>query len=72
MCREAFRMVQGRIRLIDDCPGRGASLVADADFLSIVTPRLTLRRLRPTDLHALVSYRAQHEVARFQDWDGFS
>jgi RimJ/RimL family protein N-acetyltransferase len=45
--------------------------VSDVNFLSISTPRLTLRRLNAADLSRLVSYRSMPEVARYQDWDAF-
>ena len=40
--------------------------------LPIVTERLVLRPFRDEDLDALVAYRNDAEVARYQDWDGIS
>lgn len=40
--------------------------------LPIVTERLVLRPFRDEDLDALVAYRNDPEVARYQDWDGIS
>lgn len=37
-------------------------------FADIVTPRLRLRRLRPSDAPALRAYRSDPEVARYQVW----
>lgn len=55
-----------------DWPWRGGSFLADANFLSIGTPRLTLRRLSASDLPGLVAYRSLPEVARYQDWETFT
>jgi len=35
------------------------------------SPRLRLRRLRPSDADSLCSYRSLPEVARYQSWDSF-
>ena len=35
----------------------------------LTTPRLVLRRFRPSDSPALIAYRSDPEVARFQSWD---
>ena len=40
--------------------------------LPIVTERLVLRPFRDEDLDALVAYRNDPEVARYQDWEGIS
>jgi RimJ/RimL family protein N-acetyltransferase len=40
--------------------------------LPIVTERLVLRPFQDEDLDALVAYRNDPEVARYQDWDGIS
>ena len=40
--------------------------------LPIVTERLVLRPFRDEDLDAIVAYRNDPEVARYQDWDGIS
>jgi len=40
--------------------------------LPILTERLVLRPFRDEDLDALVAYRNDPEVARYQDWDGIS
>ena len=40
--------------------------------LPIVTERLVLRPFRDEDLDALVAYRNDPDVARYQDWDGIS
>jgi RimJ/RimL family protein N-acetyltransferase len=39
--------------------------------LELRSSRLCLRRLRPEDAAAIVSYRALPEVARFQSWESF-
>lgn len=41
------------------------------EFHRIETPRLVLRRLRDTDLDALVAYRNDSEVARYQSWSDY-
>ena len=41
----------------------------DPSFSSLTTPRLTLRRLRPSDGGALAAYRDDPDVARFQAWE---
>lgn len=41
------------------------------EFDRMETPRLVLRRLRDTDLEALVAYRADPEVARYQSWSDY-
>lgn len=38
------------------------------EFQRVVTLRLVLRRLRAEDLGALVAYRNDPEVARYQRW----
>jgi RimJ/RimL family protein N-acetyltransferase len=38
-------------------------------MVEIVTERLSLRRFRVDDLEALVAYRSDPEVARYQSWD---
>ena len=43
-----------------------------AAFLELRSPRLTLRRLRPTDAAALSAYRGRPEVARYQSWETFT
>ncbi|NOK35898.1 N-acetyltransferase [Corallococcus exercitus] len=40
-------------------------------FDKVETPRLVLRRLEPEDLDALVAYRNDPEVARFQSWTDY-
>ena len=42
------------------------------EFTDLLSPRLTLRRLRSTDATALCAYRGLPEVARFQSWDAFT
>jgi RimJ/RimL family protein N-acetyltransferase len=39
-------------------------------FERVEARRLVLRRLREADLEALVAYRADPEVARYQGWSG--
>lgn len=41
-------------------------------FISLLTPRLQLRRFRDADLEALLAYRQDPRVARYQGWDSFS
>jgi RimJ/RimL family protein N-acetyltransferase len=43
-----------------------------ADFADLRTPRLTLRRLRPSDVPELCRYRSLPKVARYQSWETFS
>ncbi|WP_164015730.1 GNAT family N-acetyltransferase [Pyxidicoccus trucidator] len=40
-------------------------------FGRVETPRLVLRRLRAEDLDALVAYRGDPEVARYQSWSDY-
>jgi RimJ/RimL family protein N-acetyltransferase len=41
------------------------------EFHHVETPRLVLRRLRDEDLPALVAYRSDPEVARYQSWSDY-
>lgn len=41
-------------------------------LLPLCSPRLCLRRLRPADIAALVAYRSDPEVARYQDWESYT
>jgi aminoglycoside 6'-N-acetyltransferase len=41
-------------------------------FTSLDTPRLRLRRLVPDDTAALLAYRNDPSVARYQDWETFT
>ncbi len=41
------------------------------EFSRVETPRLVLRRLRAEDLDALVAYRNDPEVARYQSWSDY-
>jgi RimJ/RimL family protein N-acetyltransferase len=41
-------------------------------FTSIETPRLLVRRFSMDDLKALVAYRTDRQVARYQSWDTYS
>jgi RimJ/RimL family protein N-acetyltransferase len=43
--------------------------VPDTGFTVLVTERLVLRRFRAEDLPALVAYRSDPAVARYQSWD---
>ena len=43
--------------------------MADHPFLELRTPRLILRRFRPSDAREFLAYRADPEVARYQGWD---
>jgi RimJ/RimL family protein N-acetyltransferase len=43
--------------------------VEDADFDSIQSSRLTIRRFREADAEAFAAYRDDPEVARYQGWD---
>jgi len=43
--------------------------VPDERFAELAAGRVVLRRLRPGDLAALVRYRSEPAVARFQGWD---
>lgn len=47
---------------------RPAPMPADPDFEAVETERLTFRRFRESDLTALVSYRNDPDVARYQGW----
>ena len=38
-------------------------------FQDIVTDRLILRRLTPADAEAVLQYRSDPEVARYQSWE---
>ena len=40
----------------------------DSSFSALSTDRLTIRRFRSGDATALVEYRSDPEVARYQDW----
>jgi RimJ/RimL family protein N-acetyltransferase len=42
---------------------------ADAEFRSLVTERLVLRRSRPEDAGAISAYRSDPTVNRYQGWD---
>ena len=41
-------------------------------FISLETPRLTLRRFRDSDLASFMAYRNDREVARYQSWESIS
>ena len=41
-------------------------------FTSIETPRLVLRRFTMDDLPALVAYRSDPQVARYQSWEAYT
>jgi RimJ/RimL family protein N-acetyltransferase len=43
-----------------------------AEFAEVETARLRLRRLTAADLPALIAYRNDPEVARYQNWETFS
>jgi RimJ/RimL family protein N-acetyltransferase len=45
--------------------------MAVAEFDRVESPRLVLRRLRAQDLDALVTYRNDPEVARYQSWSDY-
>ena len=45
--------------------------MAVPEFDRVETPRLVLRRLRAEDLDALVAYRNDPEVARYQSWSDY-
>lgn len=45
--------------------------MAVPEFETVETPRLVLRRLRAEDLDALVAYRSDPEVARYQSWSDY-
>ena len=47
-------------------------MTRDADFTSIVTERLRLRRFSPGDVDAFHAYRADPHVARYQSWSDFT
>ena len=38
-------------------------------FVELLTPRLALRRLAPSDVEAMFEYRSRPDVARFQTWE---
>lgn len=38
-------------------------------FNPITTPRLTLRSLQPTDAAAMLAYRSDPQIARYQSWE---
>ena len=38
-------------------------------FVELLTPRLALRRLAPSDAEAMFEYRSRPDVARFQTWE---
>ncbi|MEA2550644.1 MAG: hypothetical protein QOE25_413 [Actinomycetota bacterium] len=44
-------------------------MAADHPFIELRTPRLVLRRFRPSDAPAFQEYRADPDVARYQSWD---
>src|SRR5262249_32940887 len=46
--------------------------MVDATFDRLTSGRLVLRRVCAHDIPALVRYRADPEVARFQSWENFS
>ena len=46
--------------------------MADIDFARLLSPRLVLRRFRPSDLAAFCGYRSDPRVARYQDWESCS
>ena len=50
-------------------PVPSRSMPTDADFGSIVTERLTLRRSVPEDAEAISAYRSDPQVHRHQGWD---
>ena len=41
-------------------------------FTTLETERLLLRRLREPDLAPFLAYRNDPEVARYQDWEGYT
>lgn len=41
-------------------------------LIPIITPRLSLRRLHPKDLHAFMGYRSDPRVALYQGWTALS
>ena len=43
--------------------------MVDADFASLTSERLVLRRFRPEDLDAFVAYRSDTRIARYQSWE---
>src|SRR5947209_9189979 len=43
-----------------------------ADFATLETTRLRLRRFSDSDLLAFMAYRNDPEVARYQSWEGIS
>ncbi len=43
--------------------------MADHPFLELRTPRLILRRFRPSDAREFQAYRADPAVSRYQSWD---
>ncbi|MEP7060102.1 MAG: GNAT family N-acetyltransferase [Actinomycetota bacterium] len=44
-------------------------MAADHPFIELRTPRLVLRRFRPTDAPAFQAYRADPDIARYQGWE---
>ncbi len=47
-------------------------MTRDADFTSIETERLRMRRFSPGDVDAFHAYRADPDVARYQSWSDFT
>lgn len=41
-------------------------------MLYFETPRLSIRRFRPSDVEPFANYRADPAIARYQSWDSFS
>jgi RimJ/RimL family protein N-acetyltransferase len=50
---------------------RASPAMSETPFVSLDTPRLTLRRLRDADRAAFAAYRDHPEVARFQSWSSY-
>ena len=48
------------------------SAVNTRTFISLDTPRLTLRRFRDSDLASFMAYRNDREIARYQSWESIS
>jgi RimJ/RimL family protein N-acetyltransferase len=46
--------------------------MADIAFARLLSPRLVLRRFRPSDLASFCGYRSDPRVARYQDWESCS
>ena len=46
--------------------------MADIGFTHLRSPRLILRRFRPSDLPTFCAYRSDPRVARYQDWESWS